>query len=569
DAVPVRWFLKVPTVLGPYEKVLPPGAFRVMHDIVLSPAFAYFLSYTGLVFDCAIGFLLLCRRTRIFGFILMIIFHATNHFLIFDDISWFPLLGVTTALIFLDADWPERFAQWLGSRRIRKPDWKWFTIGGLVFPVVGTALGWKLQATETAPAQPLKISKWTPRLVALWLIFQSLVPIRHYLIPGDGRFTYEGLSFSWRLKADIHNAAGHQLFIRDPAIVNPNVAGPRAVNWSEWRGAQALYVRVTPGHINWSALPELVLVVEPFLGERVIFNPVAAKTSDELIARQALNEIWRTRFGKEAQNVQAVRPLDQTLSVAADAMNAAGRTADGKEIGELANRCRELPRLVLDAPESMRIITDLRKIVRKFGEESNPPKDVMATFRTLPPFALEGQRHSGEPFLIVEDPGLIEAAAKLPFRVKLEDWKSGAAPSAQANAPAFILMGELGDESRILLPDACLIASADYPNRAPYIWWNSSKDLTVSKYNHVSNQAFYLRRYARRVAALWEQKYGRRPVVNAYTSVSLNNRPPQPLVDPRTDLASVPVTYFGHNSWINDLEVARVPREQVKNGTVY
>jgi hypothetical protein len=193
----------------------------------------------------------------------------------------------------------------------------------------------------------------------------------------------------------------------------------------------------------------------------------------------------------------------------------------------------------------------------------------MATFRTLPLFALEGQRHSGEPFLVVEDPSLIEAAAKLPFRVKLEDWKSGAAPSAQANAPAFILMGELGDESRILLPDACLIASADYPNRAPYIWWNSSKDLTVSKYNHVSNQAFYLRRYARRVAALWEQKYGRRPVVNAYTSVSLNNRPPQPLVDPRTDLASVPVTYFGHNSWINDLEVARVPREQVKNGTVY
>jgi hypothetical protein len=71
------------------------------------------------------------------------------------------------------------------------------------------------------------------------------------------------------------------------------------------------------------------------------------------------------------------------------------------------------------------------------------------------------------------------------------------------------------------------------------------------------------------VASLWEKKYGRRPVVNAYTSVSLNNRPPQALVDPRADLASVPVTYFGHNAWIKDLEVSRVPREQVKNGSVF
>jgi hypothetical protein len=193
---------------------------------------------------------------------------------------------------------------------------------------------------------------------------------------------------------------------------------------------------------------------------------------------------------------------------------------------------------------------------------------VIDAFRTIAPFTLEGQRYGGEPFLVVEDPELIEAAATLPYRLKLENWKSGGGV-AQANGPAIILRGELGPQSRELLPEACLVAFADYPNRAPVIWWNSSKDLTVSKYNHVSNQAFYLRRYARRVASLWEKKYGRRPVVNAYTSVSLNNRPPQALVDPRADLASVPVTYFGHNAWIKDLEVSRVPREQVKNGSVF
>ena len=51
----------------------------------------------------------------------------------------------------------------------------------------------------------------------------------------DSRFTYEGLSFSWRLKTDVHNAAGHQLYIRDSVIVNPNAPASRAVNWSAWR----------------------------------------------------------------------------------------------------------------------------------------------------------------------------------------------------------------------------------------------------------------------------------------------------------------------------------------------
>ena len=133
----------------------------------------------------------------------------------------------------------------------------------------------------------------------------------------------------------------------------------------------------------------------------------------------------------------------------------------------------------------------------------------------------------------------------------------------------MIVMGELGRQSRELLPDACLMGFWEYPSRAPVIWWNSSKDLTPSKYNHVSNQAFYLRRYARRVASLWEKQYGRRPVINARTAVSLNNRPQQPLVDPAADLASVSVTYFGHNGWIRDLETKRIPREAVEHGTVF
>jgi len=76
---------------------------------------------------------------------------------------------------------------------------------------------------------------------------------------------------------------------------------------------------------------------------------------------------------------------------------------------------------------------------------------------------------------------------------------------------------------------------------------------------HVSTQPFYLRRYARRVAEIWQRDYGRRPIVHAVTSMSFNGRPPQPLVDPAADLATVPVAWLRHNPWIKDLETPRIP----------
>jgi hypothetical protein len=64
------------------------------------------------------------------------------------------------------------------------------------------------------------------------------------------------------------------------------------------------------------------------------------------------------------------------------------------------------------------------------------------------------------------------------------------------------------------------------------------------------------------VASLWEQEYGRRPKVHALTTeMSLNGRPHQLLVDPSADLASVPASWFRHNSWIKDLEMPRIPRD--------
>ena len=102
------------------------------------------------------------------------------------------------------------------------------------------------------------------------------------------------------------------------------------------------------------------------------------------------------------------------------------------------------------------------------------------------------------------------------------------------------------------------------PDQPPVIFWNSLRDLPVSKLLHVSIQPFYLRRYARRIADQWEKEFGRRPKVTALTRMSVNRRPFQPIVDPEADLAAVSEDWFRHNDWVMDLATPRVPREALK-----
>ncbi len=160
---PVRYYLSKARSLTDFAPYLSPAHLALLKRVLLSDTLAYVISYVGLMFDLSEGCLLLFRRTRIFGMLLMLIFHATNHYIIFDDIEWFPLVGMTTALIFLDPDCPERFWVWLRRPKFAKPDWGWFAAGGVLFPGVGAALGWKLKPTRptvsgnerTHPARPI------------------------------------------------------------------------------------------------------------------------------------------------------------------------------------------------------------------------------------------------------------------------------------------------------------------------------------------------------------------------------------------------------------------------------
>jgi len=570
DAMPVRWFVAQPHVTAPYEPYLSAAQLEFFKRILHSPEFAYFISYAGLAFDLAIGFLLLIRRTRIFALVAMVLFHGINHFLIFDDIGWFPLVGIMTALIFLDPDWPERLWLWLRRPRLSKPDWNWFAAGAILFPMVGAALGWKLKATEALvrPQERHLLGRCTALFVVAWLAWQAVLPLRHYFIPGDGRFTYEGLSFSWRLKSEARRAFAVQLFVQDPAIISRDAMGRPQIHWSQWHGDKVIYRRVTPGQINWRLLPEIVVLLEPMAGERVIYNPLAANIQTEAESRQRVSRIWKELYGREPQGVRRTVPISQILDSIWEGLRASGREQEAAKLADLLSPIKPSSQNERDARQAMKTRSDIGAMLKELIARKDK-ETIISFLRAMDPFTLEGEQSLAVPFLLIEDPLLFHPSHEPPARLNPSAWRHSNYTRDQRHAgevytegqPLVIYMGEIGPEARHALPQACIFDSQDSPQEAAYIWWNSLKDLTMSKFLHMSYQAFYLRRYARRVATLWQKEYGRRPSVQALTAVSLNGRPHQWLVDPAVDLASVPARWFAHNYWIKDLETRRIQPE--------
>jgi len=128
----------------------------------------YLFTYGGLLLDLLVVPLLLWRRTRLVAFALAILFHFLNATLF--SIGVFPWLMVGATLLFFP---PGAFRRALTRARIR--------------------LAAAVPRTEAAPPLPVTA------LLALYLLLQLVVPLRHLLYPGNVDWTEEGHRFSWHM----------------------------------------------------------------------------------------------------------------------------------------------------------------------------------------------------------------------------------------------------------------------------------------------------------------------------------------------------------------------------------
>ena len=150
--------------------------------------FVYFVAYFGLLFDLFIVPLLLYRRTRLLGFMLAIAFHITNKLLF--NIGIFPYLSLVLTTLYFSPSWPRKLlSSEMPQIKVRN----------------------NIEQTNTLSS----IQKVTLFFLTIYIAFQVLFPLRHFLYPGYVSWTEEGHKFSWHMK--LRDKKGSiKFYIRDP-----------------------------------------------------------------------------------------------------------------------------------------------------------------------------------------------------------------------------------------------------------------------------------------------------------------------------------------------------------------
>ena len=149
----------------------------------------YAFSWAGMLYDLSIVFLLLYKRTRIFAFVIVVIFHVLTRILF--PIGVFPYIMIISTLIFFDADFHSRILQFIS--KIFKINFTYFN-NEQKFKVSNAAF------------HKLKIS-----IISIFIFFQILFPFRYLLYKNELFWTEEGFRFSWRVM--IMEKAGYTQFI--------------------------------------------------------------------------------------------------------------------------------------------------------------------------------------------------------------------------------------------------------------------------------------------------------------------------------------------------------------------
>jgi len=551
---PLRMWFRQPKAVQYLEPWVSSSAMQSIRTFLAQEYAIWGFAYGGLIFDLAIGFLLVFRRTRLLGFFLMLGFHTFNYF------SWkigvFPVMAACLTMIFFEPDWPDRVWRWFRDPKFAKPDWRWLLGGAVFVPVVGAALGWKFSPTPHVKNRHMRLAPWTTILVFGWLLFQAVVPLRHFFIEGPSNWTEEGTMFSWHMMLRTKVLGNCRIEIVDPALpmIDSNVG--RFADWRLPGDREPLvpYHQVTSGEVPWKELPEFVLVSEPIVGERIIYNPLAREAhggnSVDYVRRY-----WLRVYGHEPKYTYNTYSLGKLLDAhEAYVRHNAGRVEQSRVIAQRQGikLARQFDQQRRD-PKYREM--QRREFARRLYEVLDPlaknpsfgSNFLQRMFFKCAPLGGLGEGSGDTPFFVVVDPHLfVSGRGKLPV-VRRDIW--------QGSISTVIDLWTYSHSHLARLP-RCL-SFHDLDGR-PALLWNYTYEVHRNQATFVTVMPPFLHRYVQHVASEWEETYGRRPKIHVTDYVKLNRHPMQLIIDPTVDLASVPLSIFRHNAWILPLEPASV-----------
>ena len=141
-----------------------------------------FMSYAGLILDLLFIPLLLFKRTRVFGFAIGLLFHLMNSKLF--SIGIFPWFMMASTTLFFSPDWPIRLINYFRSSKI-------------------PSTTKNISIERLAPKQ-----KQTIIALSIWVLLMLLIPLRHFVIPGNVSWTECGHKYAWHMKLRTKRAKG-------------------------------------------------------------------------------------------------------------------------------------------------------------------------------------------------------------------------------------------------------------------------------------------------------------------------------------------------------------------------
>lgn len=137
---------------------------------------AYAFSWFGMIYDLGIVFLLLYKPTRLFGFLIVVVFHVMTRILF--PIGVFPYVMIISTLIFFDASFHQKVLFFFSKFKIHRNIW---------------------ENNKTKIVTFTKVYQTKLVFLSSFLLFQLAFPFRYLLYPNELFWTEEGFRFSWRV----------------------------------------------------------------------------------------------------------------------------------------------------------------------------------------------------------------------------------------------------------------------------------------------------------------------------------------------------------------------------------
>lgn len=148
--------------------------------------FIYFIAYAGLLIDLVAFPALLHPRTRVPMALVLLAFHLSNSAMF--SIGIFPWFMIATTLIFF----PPEFLRRLAAGWVRG-------LGAATLQPWLERVGEQMTAPPEDP-QPEAGPCLVVGVLALHLVLQVLLPLRHHLVPGNPEWHEVGHAWAWRMK---------------------------------------------------------------------------------------------------------------------------------------------------------------------------------------------------------------------------------------------------------------------------------------------------------------------------------------------------------------------------------